>query len=79
MKGLTREDFSMLPAWVGQNEHTVSFFEWLTQDELAPWNCKDIVLVKVKQRKDYFLYTGCEEGHTLKMETDLKFAGIFRW
>ena len=49
MRRLTKEDFSMLPAWVGQNEQTISFFEWLMQEDLTPWNCKDIVLVKVKQ------------------------------
>lgn len=79
MRRLTKEDFSMLPAWVGQNEQTISFFEWLMQEDLTPWNCKDIVLVKVKQRKDYFLYASYAKGHMFKMEMDLKFAGIFRW
>lgn len=38
MMKLAREDFSMLPAWVGLNERTVSFFEWLTDGGQHPGN-----------------------------------------
>lgn len=79
MMKLTREDLSMLPAWVGLNERTVSFFEWLTDGEVSPWKCGDAFLIKVRQRKDYFLYTGCGRGNVLEIGENLKFAGMFRW
>lgn len=79
MMKLTKEDLSMLPAWVGQNGRTVSFFEWLTNGELFPWKCGNFFLIKVRQRKDYFLYAGYGKGQILKMEENLEFAGIFRW
>ena len=79
MKRFTKEDFSMLPAWVGQNERTASFFEWLTEEGLSPLKCGNTFLVKVRQRKDYFLYAGCGKGRVLPMEESLEFAGIFRW
>lgn len=76
---LTKEDLSMLPAWVGLSERTVSFFEWLVKEELSPWKCGKTFLIKVKQRKDYFLYAGCGKGCVLDIEENLEFAGIFRW
>ena len=41
--------------------------------------CGDCFLIKVKQRKDYFLYLGRGRGKLLPMEESLEFAGIFRW
>lgn len=79
MMKLTREDFSMLPAWVGLNERTVSFFEWLTDGEAVPWKCGDSFLIKVRQRKDYFLYIGCGKGNVLEIGENLIFVGMFRW
>jgi len=79
MMKLTREDLLMLQAWVGLNERTVSFFEWLTDGEAAPWKCGDDFLIKVRQRKDYFLYTGCGKGCVLEIGENLIFAGMFRW
>ena len=71
MMKLAREDFSMLPAWVGLNERTVSFFEWLTDGELSPWKFGDAFLIKVRQRKDYFLYIGCGKGNVLEIGENL--------
>ena len=79
MKKLTKEDVSMLPAWVGQNDRTISLFEWLMEEHLSPLKCGDGFLIKVKQRKDYFLYIGRGRGKLLSMEESLEFAGIFRW
>ncbi|RRK32118.1 hypothetical protein EBB54_12605 [Schaedlerella arabinosiphila] len=79
MMKLIREDLSMLPAWVGLNERTVSFFEWLTDGEAAPWKCGDAFLIKVRQRKDYFLYIGCGKGNVLEIGENLIFVGMFRW
>lgn len=79
MKRLTKEDVSMLPAWVGQNERTISLFEWLMEEHLSPLKCGGCFLIKVKQRKDYFLYIGRGRGKLLSMEESLEFAGIFRW
>lgn len=79
MMKLTREDLSMLPAWVGLNERTVSFFGWLTDGEAVSWKCGNAFLIKVRQRKDYFLYTGCGKGNVLEIGENLIFAGMFRW
>ena len=79
MMKLIREDLSMLPAGVGLNERTVSFFEWLTDGEAAPWKCGDAFLIKVRQRKDYFLYIGCGKGNVLEIGENLIFVGMFRW
>ena len=79
MMKLIREDLSMLPAWVGLNERTVSFFEWLTDGEAAPWKCGDAFLIKVRQRKDYFLYIGCGKGNVLEIGETRRFVGMFRW
>ncbi|MCI8727983.1 MAG: hypothetical protein HFG66_18160 [Hungatella sp.] len=79
MMKLTKEDLSMLPIWVGLNRRTVSFFEWLATGELFPWKCGNVFLVKVKQRKDYFLYACCGKEQVLKMEENLEFVGFFRW
>ncbi len=78
MKGLTREDLFMLPAWVGQNDRTASLFEWLAEEGLSPLKCGDCFLIKVEQGKDYFLYLGRGRGKMLQMEESLEFAGIFR-
>lgn len=75
---LTKEDLGMLPPWVGQNSRTVSFFEWLMEEGLSPWKCGDTFIVKVKQRKNYFLYISPAKGCVLDMEKDMVFAGFFR-
>lgn len=78
MKWLTKADLAMLPAWVGQNDRTISLFEWLAEEHLSSLKCGDCFLIKVKQRKDYFLYIGRGRGKLLSMEESLEFAGIFR-
>lgn len=45
----------------------------------APWKCGDAFLIKVRQRKDYFLYIGCGKGNVLEIGENLIFAGMFRW
>jgi len=77
MMKLTKEDFKMLPDWVSQSSFTVSFFEWLMEEALLPWECADSSVVKVMQKNCYFLYGSKRKGRVLDIGKSLEFAGIF--
>ncbi len=77
MMKLTKKDLEMLPAWVGQSNRTVSFFEWIMEENVSPWNCLDVSIIKVMQGNFYFFYGSCRKGRVLNIGKGLEFAGIF--
>lgn len=77
MMKLTKEDLEMLPAWVGQSSRTVSFFEWIMEENPSPWECADASIVKVMQGNYFFFYSSYRKGRVLDIGNDLEFAGIF--
>ena len=74
---LTKEALEMLPAWVGINSRTVSFFEWLMEEGVSPWEHGDASIVKAAQGNCFYLYSGQRNGGVLEIGKDLEFAGIF--
>lgn len=74
---MKQKDLEMLPAWVGESSRTVSFFEWLMEESVSPWDCPEVSIVKVLQGNFYFLYSGSRKGRVLGIGNALEFAGIF--
>lgn len=46
---LTKEALEMLPAWIGINSRTASFFEWLMEEGASSWEHGDASIVKAAQ------------------------------
>lgn len=74
---LSGTDLEMLPAWVGENDRTISFFEWLMEERLNPWNFGAGSVVKVPQGNFYFLYGSLQKGRVLDIGRNFAFLGIF--
>ncbi len=74
---LDRMDLEMLPAWVGENDSTISFFEWLMEETAEPWSVGAFAVAKVLQGDFYFLYGRRQKTRVLNIGGDLAFLGIF--
>ncbi len=74
---LDRMDLEMLPAWVGENGRTISFFEWLMEETAEPWSLGAFAVAKVLQGNFYFLYGRHRKSRVLDIGGDLSFLGIF--
>lgn len=77
MMKLTKKDLEMLPAWVGENSRTISFFEWIMEEKPEPWDFTKFSVIKVWQGDVYFLYSSSRTGRVLDIGKSLTFLGIF--